>query len=430
MKTLFYGTNGPQVQLLQLALRRTGSSNVATDGVFGAETQSALKSFQRRNGLSADGIAGPATHRALGPWYKGYVNHTLHSGDSFYRLARRYGSTVAAIAAANPTLDPLRLQPGTTVRVPLPFDVVPTQIAWCSELLRFCCEGIAARYPAVAAGEIGTSAMGRPLRSLRLGRGRTRLLYNAAHHANEWITTPLLMKFTEQLARADAFQGEIFGQNARSLLDAAALAVIPCVNPDGMDLVTGDLRAGADFSAARSIAADYPGIAFPSGWKANIRGVDLNLQYPAGWERAREIKFAQGFISPAPRDYVGPSALSAPESRAMYAFTLAYSPVLTLSYHTQGSVIYWKYLDFDPPGARDIARRFAAVSSYLPEETPYASGFAGYKDWFIQDFNRPGYTIEAGLGDNPLPLSEFDRIYGENLGILTLAIPLAQALPR
>ena len=393
--------------------------------LFGLQTQSAVKSCQRRNGLAADGIAGPATHRALHPFYTGYVNYTLRSGDNFYLLARRYGSTTASIAAANPALDPLRLQPGTTVRVPLPFDVVPTQIAWCSELLRFCCEGIAARYPAVSAGEIGNSAMGRPLHSLRLGRGRARVLYNAAHHANEWITTPLLMKFVEQLAYADAFRSELFGLDARALLDAAALAVIPCVNPDGMDLVTGDLRTGADYLAARSIAADYPGIAFPSGWKANIRGVDLNLQYPAGWEQAREIKYRRGFISPAPRDYVGPSALSAPESRAMYAFTLAYSPALTLSYHTQGSVIYWKYLDFDPPGARAIARRFAAVSAYSLEETPYTSGFAGYKDWFIQDFNRPGYTIEAGLGDNPLPLSEFDRIYSENLGILALGLSLA-----
>ncbi len=428
MKTLYFGSKGPQVQLLQLALIRSGHPYVATDGIFGPQTLSALKNFQRTSALNADGIAGPATHSALRPWYTGYVSHAVRNGDTFFRLARRFGTTVTAVAAANPSADPLRLMPGQILRIPLPFDVVPTQIAYCSELVRFCCEGISARYPSVVSGEIGKSAMGRPLHSLRLGRGTARVLYNAAHHANEWITTPLLLKFTEQLARADAFGTEIFGRSARGLLDDSALTVIPCVNPDGMDLVTGDLRTGADYIAAKSIAAGYPGIAFPSGWKANIRGVDLNLQYPAGWGRAREIKFAQGFISPAPRDYVGTEPLSAPESRAMYAFTLAYSPVLTLSYHTQGSVIYWKYLNYDPAGALEIGRRLSAVSSYLLEETPYASGFAGYKDWFIQEFNRPGYTIEAGLGDNPLPLSVFDRIYGENLGILTLGLSLAAPL--
>jgi len=54
-------------------------------------------------------------------------------------------------------------------------------------------------------------------------------------------------------------------------------------------------------------------------------------------------------------------------------------------------------------------------------ETPYASSFAGYKDWFIQQFRRPGYTIEVGTGENPLPLEQFDEIYLDNLGILVVA---------
>ena len=60
------------------------------------------------------------------------------------------------------------------------------------------------------------------------------------------------------------------------------------------------------------------------------------------------------------------------------------------------------------------------VVGYLLAETPYNSSFAGYKDWFIQDFNKPGYTIEAGLGENPLPISQFEQIYNDNLGILVL----------
>ena len=92
-----------------------------------------------------------------------------------------------------------------------------------------------------------------------------------------------------------------------------------------------------------------------------------------------------------------------------------------LAYHTQGNVIYWKYLNFEPEGSRALAERFAAVSGYVCEDTPYASGFAGYKDWFIQNFDRPGYTIECGLGESPLPLSQFESIWNANLGILTLA---------
>ena len=108
----------------------------------------------------------------------------------------------------------------------------------------------------------------------------------------------------------------------------------------------------------------------------------------------------------------------------MAALTQEVNPRLTLSYHTQGEVIYWKFLDFNPPDARAIGEEFARVSGYALEDTPYASGFAGYKDWFIQDFNRPGYTIEAGLGVSPLPLSQFPTVYEKNLGILALGLTL------
>ena len=68
------------------------------------------------------------------------------------------------------------------------------------------------------------------------------------------------------------------------------------IKPTGVDLVTGNITTTSN---------NYPSIPFPSGWKANINGVDLNLQFPAGWEQARQIKFAQGFTSHAPRDFVG-----------------------------------------------------------------------------------------------------------------------------
>ena len=133
--------------------------------------------------------------------------------------------------------------------------------------------------------------------------------------------------------------------------------------------------------------------------------------------------FALGFTGPAPRDYVGASPLDQPETAAMAALTRAVQPDVTLSYHTQGEEIYWRFQDYAPPGAQELGERLARVSGYRLEDTPFASGFAGYKDWFLQDFRRPGYTIEAGLGTNPLPLSQFDEIYRRNIGILVHALP-------
>ncbi len=420
MRLLKIGSTGPAVQLLQLALNRAGYGPLDTDGNFGPGTEAALRRFQAGRGLPADGVAGNQTHRAILPWYLGYITHPVRRGDSVYALAQRYGSSMEAILLANPGVRPEALPLGQELVIPFSFTVVPTNIAYCSALVSYCVRGLAARYPFIGTGEIGRSVMGRPLWRMNLGSGENRVLYNAGFHANEWICVPLLLKFVEELAAAFAAGGRIFSVSAAELMDYASIYLIPAVNPDGIDLVTGELQSGEYYAAARRIGANYPQFSFPDGWKANIAGTDLNLQYPAGWEQAREIKYAQGIVSPAPADYVGPSPLSAPEARAMYDYSLALDPSLILAYHTQGQVIYWKFLDYEPENSRQIAATFSAVSGYGVEETPYASGFAGYKDWFIQQFDRPGYTIEAGLGVNPLPISQFDRIYRDNLGILTM----------
>lgn len=153
--------------------------------------------------------------------------------------------------------------------------------------------------------------------------------------------------------------------------------------------------------------------------------MDLNLQFPAGWENARQIKYSQGFTQPAPRDFVGYGPLTEPEALAVYNFTLRHNFRLILAYHSQGEVIYWQFQNYNPPNAFFIGTQFARVSGYSLEPTPYNSSFAGYKDWFIQNYNKPAYTIEVGLGTNPLPITQFSEIYKDNLGILVLGAVLS-----
>jgi len=150
---------------------------------------------------------------------------------------------------------------------------------------------------------------------------------------------------------------------------------------------------------------------YPSDWKANACGVDLNVNYPASWQLARENKFAQGFTQPGPRGYVGAVPLSEPESAAMAAYTRLRDFHFTLSLHTQGEEIYHQYRHFAPPGAKKIAAEMEKVSGYLCVDVPDESADGGYRDWFIETFNRPGFTIECGLGENPLPITDFPGIY-------------------
>ncbi len=293
-------------------------------------------------------------------------------------------------------------------------------ITWerCDRMIR----EIVSTYPACRTELIGTTAFGRTLRTLVVGNGPRKVFYSAAHHANEWITSLVLLKFGEELARAVAEDGDIWGVNARQIADAATIYMVPMVDPDGVDLVVGDIQPGTvPYETARVLADRYPNIPFPDGWKANLLGVDLNLNYPAGWRQAREIKFSQGYTRPGPRDYVGRAPLGQLETRALVGFTEFLDPALVLAYHSQGSVIYWQFQDYRVPGARELAYTFAQVSGYAVEDTPFESAFAGFKDWFIQEFRRPGFTIEVGQGENPLPLSQFDEIYRDNLGILVTA---------
>ena len=198
--------------------------------------------------------------------------------------------------------------------------------------------------------------------------------------------------------------------------------MVPMVNPDGVDLVVGAIPEDSiQFDLARRLSQNYPDIPFPDGWKANLLGVDLNLQYPAGWLQAREIKFSQGYVNPGPRDYVGRAPLNQIESRALAEYTRYIDPALVVAFHSQGKEIYWQFQDIFVPGARELGEKMAAASGYALADTPFNSSFAGYKDWFIKEFRRPGYTIEVGIGVNPLPISQFDEIYRDNLPILIIA---------
>ena len=60
------GSTGEQVRIIQTKMKNWGYYDGAVDGIFGSGTAEAVRYFQRKNGLTADGIVGPATLKALG----------------------------------------------------------------------------------------------------------------------------------------------------------------------------------------------------------------------------------------------------------------------------------------------------------------------------------------------------------------------------
>lgn len=352
----------------------------------------------------------------------GYVVYSVKLGDNVYDIANEYKTSIERIIVSNPNINMYRMRPGAEIIVPVR-NVVDTQVSYSSEILEKDIRNLKLIYPFLEVGEIGKSVLNKSLPYIKIGNGNKKVFYSAAFHANEWITSPVLMKFLEEYAKAFVENKNIFGYNAQALYYTTSLYIVPMINPDGVDLVTGSIKNVEDvYKNAVQIANNFPEIPFPDGWKANINGVDLNLQFPAGWEQAKEIKFSQGYTMPAPKNYVGTTPISEPESRAIYDFTLKNNFKLVITYHTQGKEIYWNFQNLAPESAKIIGEKFAKASGYLLTEVPYNSSFAGYKDWFIQEHIKPGYTVEAGLGENPLPISQFDKIYNDNIGILVLGL--------
>jgi len=369
MTILKTGSSGPLVSFLQLTLKDLELYFGEIDGIFGPNTLKAVKSFQKNNNLDPDGIVGDVTWNAL----------------------LRYMS-------------------------------VPTIIPYTYEILMLNIETFKSKYNFLSFGIIGESVMDKTIPYIKLGTGKKQLLYVAGTHANEWLCCTLLMKFIEDFSNAYITGDKIFDRFTSELYNEATIYIVPMLNPDGIDLVTSTLNKNStEYLNAKNISNNYPNIRFPDGWKANITGIDLNLQFPAMWEQAKEIKFNQGYTSYAPRDFVGNFPLEAPEAVALYDFTINNDFELMLTYHSQGEVIFWKFLDYNPPNAFEIGKKFEALSGYPLQDTPYASSFAGFKDWFIQTYNRPGYTFEVGIGTNPLPVTQFDIIYEDNIGVLVNA---------
>lgn len=419
MQTISRGSSGPDVRVVQSLLNRIGYNAGPVDGIFGSRTYQAVTAFQTNNSLVPDGIVGPATWAVLDRLLRGYDTYTVRPGDTLYQIARAYYTSVDAIITANPGIDPNVIMVGQRLVIPYGIDVVTLDVAPTYEIVQRQIEGLKARYPFLETGSIGRSVMGRELYYIRLGTGPREVSYNASHHANESITTPVLMKFAENYAKAYAAQGSIQGYDIRELYNLTSIYLVPLVNPDGVDLVAYWPNYD-DPAFANAARLNRTGLPLPSVWKANIRGVDLNLNYPADWEKEKEEELEQGITGPAPRDYGGEAPLSEPESRAMADFTRAHNFRIVIACHTQGEVIYWQFKDYAPPVALTIANQFAAITGYAVEAGTPEAAYAGYKDWFLQEFRRPGYTFEAGRGVNPIPLSQLPSIYQENEGALLL----------
>lgn len=188
------------------------------------------------------------------------------------------------------------------------------------------------------------------------------------------------------------------------------ICFVPLSNPDGARLCEEGL-CGLD-EKTRERLIEINGSEDFSLYKANARGVDLNNNWDAGWER----KFTNKF-SPSSQGFYGEKPMSEPEVKALAALTEKLSPQLVLTYHLKGEEIYFDFFQEGKRYERDkkIAEIFASTSGYVIKRTQDKSS-GGYKDWCVQKLGIPTLTIELGSDkfSHPFPKSELKQICRKN----------------
>jgi len=254
---------------------------------------------------------------------------------------------------------------------------------------------------------IGYSVMGKPIHLIKIGNGSKEIFYSGGWHANEWHTTKFLASFVQECLSHLETGDECHGYPLDEIFSKITLYIVPLVNPDGVELVQQGIYTKHPYYD--TVTAINRGTTRFEHWSSNIRGVDLNHQWPAGWQ----LEADESPQIPWSRHYSGTAPLTEPEALSVYRLTVQRSFSHVLAFHSQGQVIFWGYRNLEPRESKEMVTRLSLVSSYVPVHTADSDG--GYKDWFIQETGRAGFTIEVGVGTNPLPFHAFSEIWSNNI---------------
>jgi g-D-glutamyl-meso-diaminopimelate peptidase len=273
------------------------------------------------------------------------------------------------------------------------------------------------RYPFLQTRILGYSVLNRPVYGLHLGEENEQVLFAGAFHGMEWLTCALLLQFTADFCYALDTGCELADIDVRRALQGRGLTIIPCVNPDGVEIAlhgAGCALHLCDF--VRQLSGGDT-----AHWQANARGVDLNHNFDAGWHILHRMEREAGITGPAPTRFGGEFPESEPETRLLTALCRSTPFRHVLAFHSQGEEIYWHYGPDTPKQSALMARILALTSGYCAASPEGLAAHGGFKDWFIHAFHRPGFTVEIGKGRNPLPLSDLSALRLQLREMMTLA---------
>lgn len=342
--------------------------------------------------------------------------YTVKLGDTLYGISKQFNTSLEAVFTANPGINPIGLHTGQQVVVPYAADIVRTDITYDYKTMEHDILELKKRYPFLEIGSAGSSVIGRNLYYIRLGRGKRQIFINCTHHADEWITTVLAMKFIEDFLKAYATGVRMGSCEPAKVWSRSSVYIMPMVNPDGVELVINGISCNDPYYSR--VIQYNRGSADFSGWGANINGVDLNHNYDADWEITKKREAKYHINGPSRRRYSGPGPESEPEAKAVVSFARSHDFKLTLSYHAGRGQILWTFNSHKPSGSEHIGEMLKAASGYFLAEPGSFMSNSGFKDWFIKEYERPSFVVEVSSSS----LLEFEKVYCENMEVLTISL--------
>lgn len=268
-------------------------------------------------------------------------------------------------------------------------------------------EELILEYPFLSVELCGRTALGRGIFSLNIGNQDNSVIYAGSFHGSEWITGLTLLLFAERLCYSIKHSKLLCGVDMKRALSQLGVTIIPCANPDGVEIATHGEAGALSLSGfvSKLGCEDY------SKWNANALGVDINHNFNAGWKELRRMEEEKGICGPAPRQYAGAYAESEAETKALTRLCRIKQFRQCMALHAQGEELYWQYGDYSPAQSSMMAKILADSCSYTIVTNAGLASHGGFKDWFISELKRPGFTMEIGKGENPLPVSQLYEIY-------------------
>lgn len=276
---------------------------------------------------------------------------------------------------------------------------------------------ICEKYSFVRHSFAGKSVCGRCIDVLHIGSLKHRVLYCAGFHGSEYLTILAVLKFFEECADAIANDTIIGRYKMKDFLMEKGLTIVPCVNPDGVEIAIHGSDAAYKYKPLVDKAAGST-----EKWQANARGVDINHNFNAGWNELKNRELAMNIKAPAATRFGGNAPESEPETRTLTNLCRRNDFERAVAFHSQGREIYCSFGRHTPVMSFRLASVMSQASGYnisVPEDIATGGGF---KDWFIEKFKKPALTIEMGRGENPLPLSDFEPEYNIMKNMLCLGV--------